>query len=125
MFQTYTYVPLIAPGPVFNLTAGPKFISVILEWKIPQEPNGNIIAYEVTYRVGNTRITVNTTDLNTRLEIPDVPTQTTVSEITVTAYTSVGRGEESTHPDVVTPAQPEIREGLRKPNINWRGERSE
>ena len=110
-------LPPVAPGPVFNLTAGPKFISVILEWEIPREPNGNIIAYEVTYRVGNARITVNTTDLNTRLEIPDVPTQTTVSEITVTAYTSVGRGEESTHPDVVTPAQPEIRECLRKPNI--------
>ena len=103
-------LPPVAPGPVFNLTGGPKFISVILEWEIPREPNGNIIAYEVTYRVGNTRITVNTTDLNTQLEIPDVPAQTTVSEITVTAYTSEGRGEESTHPDVVTPAQPEIRE---------------
>ena len=99
---------------MFNLTAGPKFISVIVEWEPPQEPNGNIIAYEVTYRVGSTRITVNTTDLNTWLEISDVPTQTTVSEITVTAYTSVGRGEESTHPDVVTLAQPEIRECLRK-----------
>ena len=108
-------LPPVAPGPVFNLTTGPKFISVILEWGIPREPNGIIIAYEVTYRVGNTdRVTVNTTDLHTRLEIPDVPTQTTVSEITVTAYTSVGRGEESTHPDVVTPAQPEIRECLRK-----------
>ena len=81
---------------------------------MPREPNGNIIAYEVTYRVGNTRITVNTTDLNTRLEVADVPTQTTVSEITVTAYTSVGRGEERAHPDIVTPAQPEIRECLRK-----------
>ena len=96
---------------MFNLTAGPKFISLILEWEIPREPNGNIIAYEVTYRVGNTnRVTRNITDLNTRFEIPDVPTQTTVSEITVTAYTSVGRGEESTHSDVVTPAEPEIRE---------------
>ena len=105
-------LPPVAPGPVFNLTAGPKFISVILEWEIPREPNGNIIAYEVTYRVGSTsRVTRNTTDSEgTRLEIPDVPTQTTVSEIAVTAYTSVGRGEESTHPDVVTPAQPEIRE---------------
>ena len=107
----------VAPGPVFNFTAGPKFIAVILEWEIPREPNGNIIAYEVTYRVGNARITVITTDLNTRLEIPEVPTQTTVSEITVTAFTSEGRGEESTHPDVVTPAQPEIRECLRTPKI--------
>ena len=102
----------IAPGPVFNLTAGTKFISVILEWEIPREPNGNIIAYEVTYRVGSTsRVTRNTTDSeDTRVEITDVSTNTTVSDITVTAYTSVGRGEESTHPDVVTPAQPEIRE---------------
>ena len=107
----YYNLPPVAPGPVFNLSAGPKFISVILEWEISREPNGNIIAYEVTYRVGNTdRVTMNTTDLNTRLEIPDVPTQTTVSEITVTAYTGVGRGEESTHPDVVTPVTPEIRE---------------
>ena len=105
-------LPPVVPGPVFNLSAGPKFISVILEWEIPREPNGNIIAYEVTYRVGNTnRVTRNTTDSeDTRLEIPDVPTNTTVSEITVTAYTSEGRGVESTHPDVVTPAQPEIRE---------------
>ena len=34
---------------------------------------------------------------------------TTVPEITVTAYTTVGRGEESTNPDGDTPAQPEIR----------------
>ena len=112
-------LPPVVPGPVFNLTAGPKFISVILEWGIPQEPNGIIIAYEVTYRVGNTnRVTINTTDLNTWEEISDVPTNTTVSEITVTAYTIVGRGEESAHPDAITPAQPEIRECLRKPNIN-------
>ena len=103
-------LPLVAPGPVFNLTAGPKFISVILEWEPPQEPNGIIIAYEVTYRVGSTRITVNTTDLNTREQISDVPTNTTVSDITVTAYTSVGRGEERAHPDVVTLEVPQVRE---------------
>ena len=105
-------LPPVAPGPVFNLTAGPKFISVILEWGIPQEPNGEIIVYEVTYRVGNAnRVTRNTTDSeDTQVEITDVSTNTTVSEIIVTAYTSVGRGEESTHPDVVTPITPEIRE---------------
>ena len=42
-------------------------------------------------------------------EGPAATSVTTVSEITVTAYTTVGRGEESTNPDVVTPAQPEIR----------------
>ena len=37
--------------------------SVVLTWSPPQEPNGLIIAYQVTYRIGDSRlVSVNTTD---------------------------------------------------------------
>ena len=82
------------PGPVSNLTVQPKFTSIDLTWSAPQEPNGVIISYEVTYRVtGSNLNTTNTTDLNTTFSISSLTPQTTVSNISVSAYTSIGPGE--------------------------------
>ena len=79
-----------------DLTALPKFTSIYLTWSAPQEPNGVIISYEVTYRVtGSNLITTNTTDLSTTFSISLLTPQTTVSYILVSAYTSIGRGEAS------------------------------
>ena len=93
------------PGVVSDLTSQPKFTSVVLTWSAPQEPNGVIISYEVTYRVsdGNLVIT-NTTDL--RFTIPSLTPGTNVTEISVSAYTSVGRGDPVQIPHLVTLTAP-------------------
>ena len=75
-----------------DLTGLPKFMTIVLTWSAPQEPNGVIISYEVTYRVSDDNlVTTNTTDL--RFTIPSLTPGTNVTEISVSAYTSVGRGD--------------------------------
>ena len=91
------------PGPVSNLTALPTLTSIDLTWSAPQEPNGVIISYEVTYRVtGSNLNTTNTTDLSTTFSISSLTPQTSVSNISVSAYTSIGRGEAATIADQTT-----------------------
>ena len=89
------------PGVVSDLTGEPKFTSIVLTWSAPQEPNGVIISYEVTYRVcdGNL-VATNTTDL--RFTILSLTPGTNVTEISVSAYTSVGRGDPVQIPHLVT-----------------------
>ena len=80
------------PGVVSNLNGQPKFTYIVLTWSAPQEPNGVIISYEVTYRVSDGNlITHNTTNLTST--IPSLTPGTNVTEISVSAYTSVGRGD--------------------------------
>ena len=103
---------LIVPGPVFNLMADGRFTSVksvVLNWGFPQMPKGVIISYEVTYRVGSGEpVTTNTTELT--FTISDLEPATTVSGISVRAFTSAGGGILTIHPDVVIPANPHPRE---------------
>ena len=101
------YLPTCTvPGHVSDLTALPKFTSIDLTWNAPQEPNGVIISYEVTYRVtGSNLVTTNTTDLSTTFSISSLTPQTTVSYISVSAYTSIGPGEASI-PDQRTLVEP-------------------
>ena len=74
-----------------DLTGQPKFTSIVLTWSAPQEPNGVIISYEVTYRVSDGNlVTTNTKDL--RFTISSLTPGTNVTEISVSANTSVGRG---------------------------------
>ena len=90
-----------------DLTTLPKFTSIDLTWSAPQEPNGVIISYEVTYRVtGNNVVTTNTTDLSTTFSISSLTPQTTVSDISVSAYTSIGPGEAATIADQTTLEEP-------------------
>ena len=98
-----------------DLIALPKFTSIDLTWSAPQEPNGVIISYEVTYRVtGSNLVTTNTTDLSTTFSISSLTSQTTVSDISVSAYTSIGRGEAATLADQTILEEP--REFLL---LNW------
>ena len=93
----------IVPGPVSNLAGTPKFTSILLTWSPPQEPNGIIISYEVTYTVnGNNTVRVNTSDSSTTFTIPSLTPQTRVSAITVTAYTRIGQGEPANLPNQTT-----------------------
>ena len=90
-----------------NLTGTPKFTSIVLTWSPPQEPNGVIVSYEVTYTVnGNNTVRVNTSDLSTTFTIPSLTPQTRVSAITVTAYTRIGPGEPANLPVQTTFAAP-------------------
>ena len=98
MCGTFTDSPCIltlisaVPGVVSDLTCQSKFTSIVLTWSTPREPNRVIISYEVTYRVSDGNlVTTNTTDL--RFTIPSLTSGTNVTEISVSAYTSVGRGD--------------------------------
>ena len=91
----------VVPGVVSDLAGQPKFTSIVLTWSAPQEPNGVIISYEVTYRASDGNlVTTNTTDL--RFTIPSLTPSTNVTEISVSAYTSVGRGNSVQIPHLVT-----------------------
>ena len=92
-----------------DLTASPEATSVVLTWSVPEIPNGMVIAYEVTYSIKGGAITVvNSTNGATTLTIPSLPPNTIVSSLSVSAYTSIGRGESVSHGDLVTPAVPTI-----------------
>ena len=114
--------PCIVPSPVSDLTVQPKFTSLDLTWSAPGEPNGVIISYEVTYRVtGSNLVTTNITDLSTTFNISSLTPQTTVSNISVSAYTSIGPGEAATIADQTTLEEP--REFLVAQGFRQRGER--
>ena len=100
------YVFNTAPGPVSNLTVGLKFTAVQISWGAPQMTNGVITQYEVTYRVSLTDPTDPATNF---IIIPSLIPGTVVSDISVTAFTSPGRGVVSTTPDFTTPENPELR----------------
>ena len=112
-YQNYTVLNFAstAPGPIFNLTVGPKFTAVQISWGAPQMPNGVITQYEVTYRVNGGNLIANTTDLATTfIIIPSLNPGTIVSDITLTAFTSGGRGDASITADFTTPVNPVLRE---------------
>ena len=94
------------PGPVSDLTALPTLTSIDLTWSAPQEPNGVIISYEVTYRVTSNLITIRTSNLIMTFSISSLTPQTTVSNISVSAYTSIGPGEAATIADQTTLDKP-------------------
>ncbi len=85
---------------MLNLIISTKFTSIVMTWNTPGEPNGIIIRYEVTYRISNGNLqTVNATGLNTTFTISPLETGTGVSDVSVSAYTSVGRGAPSNLPE--------------------------
>ena len=90
-----------------DLNVQSKFTSIDLTWSAPQEPNGVIISYEVTYRVtGSNLVTTNTTNLITTFSISSLTPQTTVFDISVSAYTCIGPGEAATIADQATLDEP-------------------
>ena len=87
--------------------------SVFLSWSAPEMPNGEIIAYEVTYRIGSGDIAIvnatNNIATNFTITFSSPSTSTTVSNISVTAYTRAGRGETRTHKNVAIPDEVTLR----------------
>ena len=90
----------LAPGIISRITADSYFDYVTFTWSAP-EPNGVIISYQVTYRVdGSEIVTVNVT--STTFTIRELVPGTNVTQISVSAYTSVGQGPSTQHEDVKT-----------------------
>lgn len=96
------------PGPVSALRVEPRLTSILLTWSAPQELNGVLVNYEVTYRVNDGDvIAVNITD--TAFTIPLLTPSTTVSGISIRAYNNVGRGAVAQYDDVDTLPEPHLR----------------
>ncbi len=91
---------------VSSFLVTPSFTTVVLSWGPPEEPNGVIIGYEVTYRVNERTITTNTTQSSTTFTISSLAPGTEVSGISVAAYTLAGRGETTGVYNVSTYAKP-------------------
>ena len=83
-------ITVTAVGGVSNLTGEPTLTSILLTWSAPQEPNG-VLSYEVTYRVSDgDLVSTNTTHL--MFTISALTPGINVTEISVTAYSSMGQG---------------------------------
>ena len=100
---------------VRNFMAMDQFTAVVFTWEpvAPEERNGIIIAYELTYTVNGTNATmVNITDVSTAsfTSTRELDINTHVSAISVRAYTSAGPGAAVTTRNVLIPNTPPIRE---------------
>ena len=106
-----------APGPVSNLTINVTLTSVNLFWIPPEQHNGILTHYEVTYRLNgsNEVITSNSESLSTTFTIQSLTPETGVVDISVSAYTSAGQGPSVIGPSVVTLTRP--RELVREFNL--------
>ena len=99
---------ITVPGVVSNLMARARLTSIVITWSPPQEPNGVIVTYEVTYTVNSSNPTaMNITDISTVLTLG---LNTRVSDISVRAYTSIGPGNARIHSGVSTSQLPSPRE---------------
>ena len=79
--------------------------AIVLTWDHP-DVHGIIIRYEVTYRIGDGNSKTFNTGLNTAFQISPLETGTRVSDVSVSAYTSVGRGVPSNLTDLRTLSEP-------------------
>ena len=89
-------VHYLVPGAVLDLVGEVRFTSIVLTWSPPQEPNGIIITYEVTYNLNHENTNkINITDASNTYILELTP-NARVSDISVRAYTSVGPGDTAT-----------------------------
>ena len=95
----------VVPGPVSPLRSKVRFTSIDITWDRPRQPNGIILRYEIVYRVNDNTspIAESTTNPNDTItfKIPALTLGTRVS-VSVSAYTSVGRGPPASLTNLVT-----------------------
>ena len=86
-----------------------RFTSIDITWDRPQDPNGIILRYEITYTVNDNISPVidSTTNPNDTItfKIPALTLGTRVS-VSVSAYTSVGQGPPANLTNLVTLTEP-------------------
>ena len=93
------------PGDVSKFIILRKFTEIVLTWSTPDQPNGEILNYEVTYKK-DTILVENTTDLSTEFTISGLDPGSQVSDISVRAYTSAGPGVATDVANVTTHEEP-------------------
>ena len=94
------------PGPVSGLTVYAKFYSLELTWSPPQMLNGVLTSYEIMYTVNGspsspTASVMATSDPPTYI-ISSLKTQTTITNITITAHSQIGPGPSAQFSNVFT-----------------------
>ena len=81
-----------------------QFPAVLFFWSPPQDLNGVIIAYEITYKVNcNEQFKTNTTNVTTSYRLELLSVATIVCDASVRAYTRAGPGKASPHLNVSAP----------------------
>ena len=97
-----------APGPVSKLTINVTLTSVNLFWSPPEQHNGILTHYEVTYKLNgsNEVINVSSESLSTTFTIQSLTPETGVVNVLVSAYTSAGQGPPVMGPNVTTLTRP-------------------
>ncbi len=91
---------------MLNLANSTGFTFIMLTWDRPDVPNGIITRYEVTYRIGGGNLQTVDAGLNTVFTISPLETGTRVFDVSVSAYTNVGRGMLSNLVDLRTVSEP-------------------
>ncbi len=91
---------------MLNLAYSIRFTSIVLTWDPPDVQNGVITRYEVSYRIGGGNLQTVDAGLNTIFTISPLETGTRVSDVSVSAYTNVGRGMLSNLTDLRTLSAP-------------------
>ena len=90
------------PGPVHDVVVTPALRAIQLNWSTPLLCNGILLSYEVSYSLNGEVVTANTSSLARWLMIGSLLPLTTLHNVSVSAYTSVGRGEAVVLPGVDT-----------------------
>ena len=105
------FIYFSVPGSVPNFMAEAQFISVVFTWDqiAPENRNGMIIAYELTYRVNGSAMMMNVSS-STFVFSDDLDRSTNVTDISIRAYTGAGPGEARTAGNVLIPNTPTVRE---------------
>ena len=91
-----------------SLTIDVTLTSVNLFWSPPEQHNGILTHYEVTYRVYGSNEVINVSSESLSTTIKPLTPDTRVVDISVSAYTNAGRGQQVMvmEPNVVTLARP-------------------
>jgi hypothetical protein len=97
----HSVIIILAPGPVSALKAMPNFGFLVLTWRAPEEPNGAILGYRITYRFNASGLLTSNVE-GTSFTISSLAPSTDVRDISVTPYNSIGEGGAVTLPHVVT-----------------------
>ena len=97
---------------VASFSAKEKVIPVVFSWDPPEEPNGIITGYELTYTVNGSASVTNHIDASTTMFRLELDLSTNVTDISVRAFTRIGGGPAANAGDVAIPSAPTPRESI-------------
>ena len=105
----YHVFPTLVPGPVDLLRALPRFYSVVVTWRAPEQRNGVILGYKLTYSINFTNFVTKNIEVDdyrhhagVRYVIPSLTPGTEVGAISVAAYNGIGQAFPLPFPSVTT-----------------------